>query len=112
MSQLRWVVVCELEDLVPERGAAALVEGRQVALFRLTPENEVLAVDNHDPFSRANVLSRGIVGSVGDTVVVASPMYKQHFDLRAGRSIEDPEVTVDTFPTRVCHGRVEVGVTP
>jgi nitrite reductase (NADH) small subunit len=110
MSEVRWVAVCALDDLVPERGVAALVDGRQVALFRLMPDDEVLAIANHDPFSRANVLARGIVGSVGDAVVVASPMYKQHFDLRAGRSIEDPEVTVDTFPTRICCGRVEVGV--
>jgi nitrite reductase (NADH) small subunit len=103
--------VCELEDLVPERGVAALVEGRQIALFRVMPENEVLAIANRDPFSNANVLARGIVGSVGDTVVVASPMYKQHFDLRAGRSLEDPDITVETFPTRIARGLVEIGVT-
>jgi nitrite reductase (NADH) small subunit len=111
MSGLRWVPVCELEDLVPERGVAALVEGRQIALFRVMPENEVLAIANRDPFSNANVLARGIVGSVGDTVVVASPMYKQHFDLRAGRSLEDPDITVETFPTRIARGLVEIGVT-
>jgi NAD(P)H-dependent nitrite reductase small subunit len=111
MSGLRWVPVCALDDLVPERGVAALVEGRQIALFRVMPENEVLAIANRDPFSNANVLARGIVGSVGDTLVVASPMYKQHFDLRVGRSIEDPDIAVETFPTRVAHGLVEIGVT-
>src|SRR2546421_10805388 len=110
MTALRWVPVCALDDLVPERGAAALVEGRQVALFRVMPENEVLAIANRDPFSNANVLARGIVGSVGDAVVVASPMYKQHFDLRAGHSIEDPDIAVDTFPTRVARGLVEIGI--
>jgi nitrite reductase (NADH) small subunit len=111
MSGLRWIPVCTLDDLVPERGVAALVEGRQIALFRVMPENEVLAIANRDPFSNANVLARGIVGSLGDTVVVASPMYKQHFDLRAGRSIEDPDIAVETFPTRVAGGLVEIGVT-
>jgi nitrite reductase (NADH) small subunit len=112
MSDLRWVPVCELDDLVPDRGAAALVEGKQIALFRLMPQNDVLAIANRDPFSNANVLARGIVGSVGDTVVVASPMYKQHFDLRAGHSIEHPDIAVDTFLTRVTGGLVEIGVTP
>ena len=112
MTAPRWVPVCALDDLVPERGAAALVEGRQIALFRVMPENEVLAIANRDPFSKANILARGIVGSVGDAVVVASPMYKQHFDLRAGRSIEDPDVAVETFPTRISRGLVEIGVTP
>ena len=111
MNDLRWVPVCELDDLLPQRGVAALVEGRQIALFRVMPENEVLAIANRNPFSKANVLARGIVGSVGDTVVVASPMYKQHFDLRAGRSVEDPNVAVDTFRTRVRGGVVEIGLT-
>jgi nitrite reductase (NADH) small subunit len=110
MNDLRWVPVCELDDLVPQRGVAALVEGRQIAVFRLMPENEVLAIANRDPFSEANVLARGIVGSIGDTVVVASPMYKQHFDLRAGRSLEDPNVAVDTFRTRVHRSVVEIGL--
>ena len=57
-------------------------------------------------------MARGIVGSIGDAVVVASPMYKQHFDLRAGRSIEDPDVVMETFPTRVAGGLVEIGVRP
>jgi NAD(P)H-dependent nitrite reductase small subunit len=111
MNDPRWVPVCELVDLVPQRGVAALVEGRQIALFRLLPENEVLAIANRDPFSEASVLARGIVGSLGDAVVVASPMYKQHFDLRAGRSVEDPSVAVDTFRTRVRDGVVEIGLT-
>jgi nitrite reductase (NADH) small subunit len=112
MSDLRWVPVCGVDELVPGRGVAAYVDGRQIALFRLMPENEVLAISNRDPFSNANVLSRGIVGSRGKAVVVASPMYKQHFDLRAGRSIEHPGVAVETFSTRIADGLVEVGVRP
>ncbi|WP_372440581.1 nitrite reductase (NAD(P)H) small subunit [Cellulomonas dongxiuzhuiae] len=90
-----WLTVCRLRDLAYERGAAALVPdevaGRpvltQVALFRLL-DDSVLAVQQHDPFSDAHVIARGIVGTrrVGDDDVptVASPMYKQVFDLRTG----------------------------
>ena len=60
-----WVAICRYDDLLPERGAAALVDGEQVALFR-TYEGEVFAVSNYDPFSEAYVMSRGIVGSKGD----------------------------------------------
>ena len=42
MSDLHWVPVCALDELVPQRGAAALIGGRQIALFRLMPEDEVL----------------------------------------------------------------------
>lgn len=82
-----WTAVCRLTDLAPERGAAALVGGEQVALFRLV-DGAVLAVQQLDPFSGAHVMSRGIVGSRGDVPTVASPMYKQVFDLRTGRCLD------------------------
>ena len=82
-----WTAVCRLADLAPERGAAALVDGEQVALFRLV-DGTVLAVQQHDPFSGAHVMSRGIVGSRGDAPTVTSPMYKQVFDLRTGRCLD------------------------
>jgi nitrite reductase (NADH) small subunit len=82
-----WTAVCRLDDLAPERGAAALVGGQQVALFRLV-DGTVLAVDQLDPFSGAHVISRGIVGTRGDVPTVASPMYKQVFDLRTGRCLD------------------------
>ena len=50
----------------------------------------VHAIGNHDPASDANVLSRGIVGDIGGELVVASPMYKQHFSLLTGRCLEEP----------------------
>jgi nitrite reductase (NADH) small subunit len=105
-----WVDVCAVDDLVPDRGVAALVGGKQVAVFRVSPCGTVYALANHDPFSGANVLARGIVGSKDDVPKVASPMYKQAFDLRTGHCLDDPSVSVATFPVRVLGGRVEVSV--
>ncbi|HEV7194965.1 MAG TPA: nitrite reductase small subunit NirD [Pedococcus sp.] len=79
--------VCRLDDLSRERGVAALVGAVQVALFR-TFDDVVYAVQQRDPYSGANVMSRGIVGSRGDTPTVASPMYKQVFDLRTGECLD------------------------
>jgi NAD(P)H-dependent nitrite reductase small subunit len=76
------------------------VRGRQVAVFRLD-DDSVYAIANHDPFSRANVLSRGIVGDLQGELVVASPVYKQHFSLASGRCLEDPAVRVPVFPVRL-----------
>ena len=59
--------------------------------------DEMFAISNYDPFSKAFVLSRGIVGSRGDRLKVASPIYKQSFDLRTGACLDDPEVSVRTF---------------
>jgi nitrite reductase (NADH) small subunit len=95
-----WVAVCRLDDIVPNSGVCALVGARQVAVFRLD-DDSVYAIDNHDPFSRANVLSRGIVGDVKGELVVASPVYKQHFSLTSGKCLEDPEVRVLVYRVRL-----------
>lgn len=115
-----WTAVCRLDDLAPERGAAALLDGVQVALVRLL-DDRVLAVQQHDPFCDAHVLSRGIVGSRlvdgSDVPTIASPMYKQVFDLVTGRCLDragkDPVPGLDpdlrTWPVRVVDGTVLVG---
>lgn len=102
-----WTPVCRLAQLGVESGAAALLDGVQVALFR-THEDEVLAIGNRDPFTGAQVLSRGIVGTRGEVTVVASPMLKQAFDLRTGSCLDDERVSVPVFPTRVVDGVVHV----
>ena len=101
------IEVCPYDALLPERGVAALIDGRQIALFR-TYDGTVYALDNRDPFSGANVLSRGIVGSRGEVPTVASPMYKQVFDLRTGRCLDDPAVTVATYQVGIVAGQVVV----
>jgi nitrite reductase (NADH) small subunit len=104
----RWVDVCALDDLVVDRGVAVLVEGRQVALFRVAPGDRVFALSNFDPFSSAYVLSRGLVGSRGDVAKVSSPMYKQSFDLRTGVCLDEPTVVVEVFEVACRDGRIEV----
>jgi NAD(P)H-dependent nitrite reductase small subunit len=83
-----WTDVCAFDDLQPGRGACALVDEFQVALFRLA-DDSLYALSNYDPFSDAYVISRGLVGSKGDTPKVASPVYKQSFDLRTGATHEE-----------------------
>jgi NAD(P)H-dependent nitrite reductase small subunit len=96
-----------LENIVPNTGVAALVDGEQVAVFRLD-DDSVHAVGNLDPFSRANVLSRGIVGDLNGKLVVASPVYKQHFELLTGRCVEDPTVRIPVYRARLEGGFVVV----
>jgi nitrite reductase (NADH) small subunit len=61
-----------------------------------------------DPFSGASVLSRGIVGDREGRPTVASPIYKQVFELATGICLDDPSVSVPTYPARVSNGVVEV----
>lgn len=102
---VKWTYVCMLEDIVPNTGVCAKVGSNQVAVFRLvTPmgeEDGVYALDNLDPRSGANVISRGLVGDLSGDIVVASPVYKNHFCLRTGRCLEDEHWSVSAHPVRV-----------
>jgi nitrite reductase (NADH) small subunit len=102
-----WFPVCAFEHLVRERGVAAYVAGRQVAIFRMY-DDEIFAVGNCDPFTNAYVLSRGIVGTRGDTPTVASPLLKHAFDLRTGLSLDDSSKRLPVYSVRVVDGTVEV----
>ena len=102
-----WVDICPLEKLIPGRGVCALVGELQVAVFRIADE-EIYAISNFDPFSKAFVLSRGIVGSRAERLKVASPIYKQSFDLATGVCLDDATVTLPTYEVRVVDGMVQV----
>lgn len=104
-----WTPVCPADAIVPNTGVCALVEGRHVAVFRVG-QDQFFAIDNVDPKSGASVLSRGLVGNLGEHIVVASPLYKNHFDLRTGACLESPEHSVRAHEVRVEDGRVLVTI--
>lgn len=109
-SQLgAWHPVCALEDIWPNMGVCALVEGRQIAIFRLQ-DNQLYALDNYDPHSDANVLSRGIVGDLSGERVVASPIYKHHYQLRTGICVEDASISLKTYSVELRDDTVWVQV--
>ncbi len=108
-----WTDVCAVQDLPHNAGVAARVAGRQVAIFYLPAETPALyALDNWDPLGEAAVLARGIVGDLGGQLVVASPLYKQHFRLSDGQCLEDPAVCVAAYPVRLDGDRVWVAAPP
>jgi nitrite reductase (NADH) small subunit len=100
-----WQRICALEDILPETGVCALVGGRPIAVFRLA-DDRLFALDNHDPASGANVLSRGIVGDLRGEAVVASPIYQHHYVLHSGRCLEDPAITLHTYAVQARDGAV------
>jgi len=105
---LEWRPICQLADLLTGRGAGALLDDEQIALFRHA-DGALYAVGNYDPYGRAYVISRGLVGSRGDIPTVASPLYKNVFDLRTGQPLDDPDgPALPTYPTRVTGDTVEV----
>ncbi|MFC6286037.1 nitrite reductase small subunit NirD [Nocardioides sp. GCM10027113] len=107
-----WQPVCRVVELEVDRPATALVHGQAVAVFRTVGPgggDEVHVLGNHDPYARASVLSRGIVGRRGDVPIVGSPVHHHAFDLRTGTCLEDPHVHVPVFAVRVVEGVVLVG---
>ena len=63
-----WKKVCQLSDISPNTGVCALVNGQQVAIFRQAKSDAVYAIGNFDPIGRANVLSRGLMAQLGDSI--------------------------------------------
>ncbi|BBW99228.1 nitrite reductase (NAD(P)H) small subunit [Mycolicibacterium moriokaense] len=104
-----WTTACAYDDLMPCRGVGVLLPGGvQAALFRLD-DASLYAVGNIDPFSGAAVISRGIVGDRGGRPTVQSPIKKQAFGLDDGICLDDPDVALPVYPTRVVDGDVQIG---
>ena len=104
-----WTTACAYDFLIPNRGVGVLLpDGAQVALFKLD-EGSLHAVGNIDPFSGAAVMSRGIVGDRGGRPTVQTPIKKQAFALDDGACLDDPDVALPVYPTRIVDGFVEIG---
>ena len=105
-----WTAACAYDYLIPNRGVGVLLpDGAQAALFRLD-DGSLHAVGNIDPFSGAAVMSRGIVGDRGGRATVQTPIKKQAFGLDDGVCLDDPDVALPVYATRINpEGVVEVG---
>ena len=51
-----------------------------------------------------------IVGDVDGRLVVASPLYKQHFDLITGECLEDDQVSVATYSVTLLANQVQLSL--
>ncbi len=112
-TSVQWRALCSRADLVANSGVVAWVDGAQVALFYLpeqASDKQLYAVDNRDPKSGANVIGRGIIGSLGGDLVIAAPLYKQHYRLEDGTCLEYPEQQLRTWPVRLLGDTVEIGL--
>lgn len=101
-----WKTVCQREDLVVDGGVIALINQQAVAL--IFSKQQVYALAHRDPFSGALVLGHGLLSEQGGVLAVASPLYKQHFELSSGRCLEDDNVSVATWPARIEGADVQV----
>jgi nitrite reductase (NADH) small subunit len=104
----QWTTICPLDRILPNTGVCALINDRQIAVFRVGEGTDVYAIENYDPFSKAYVISRGIVGDRNGIPKVASPIYKQNFSLITGECLDDSTVKLQTFFAQVVDGQVQV----
>jgi nitrite reductase (NADH) small subunit len=106
-EEVEWHDVCAIDDVLPGSGAAALIGGEQIAIVR-TRDGRLAALSNFDPFSKAFVIARGIVGDRAGVPKITSPIYKQSFALDTGECLDDPDVRLTVFPIRLSGGRIQV----
>ena len=105
----QWQTVCQITDIQPNTGVCALFNNEQVAIFRVGETDEVYALSNYDPFAKAYVLSRGLVGDRQGITKVAAPIYKQNINLQTGEYLDDPNIKIPTYFVRVANGEVQLG---
>ena len=112
MTNQNWQTICTKEDLVDNSGVCALVNEQQVAIFKIKSAKgeQVFAVSNWDPAGKANVLYRGLLGSVGDSIIVAAPLYKQRYCLESGKCLDDDSLSVTVYPVRIEQDQVQLQV--
>ena len=103
-----WTPIIAKDKLTPDTGVCALVNDKQVAIFFDRKTEQLFAIDNYSPASKANVLSRGLITSVKDVLTVSSPLYKEHFSLITGVCLENETLSVPVYGIRVTDGIVEV----
>lgn len=109
VTTIEWFDVAGIDDIIPGTGAPARLGQKQIAIFR--DKKEIYAIDNRDPFSDANVLSRGLLADIAGRLCVASPVYKQHFCLKTGECLEDASVNVKAYPITLRDDRILIGLT-
>lgn len=111
LATATWIDVCPMSQITIDRGVAAVLGGRPIAVFVLA-SGDVFAIDHLDPFHGAPVMARGLIGSMDGTPIVASPLLKQRFELTTGRCLDADDVTLETFDVRIADdGMIQVKMT-
>ena len=103
-----WTKICDNKRLINNTGICAKFDDQQVAIFYCQRTESIYAVSNLDPVGKAQVMSRGIMGSTKGITYVASPLYKERYDLATGICIDKPELTLKKFDVRISDNEVQL----
>ncbi len=103
----QWHRICTKDDLEPNWGEAALIDGHQYAVFR-TASDSIFVTEHKDPASGSLVIARGIVGEKGGEPTVTSPLYKEVYSLASGECLSGADLRLAVYPVDVRDGEVWV----
>ena len=109
---INWILACHIDD-VPHNGGACIKCGdEQIAIFNFSRRGEWYATQNLCPHRQQMVLSRGMIGSTGESCEpkVACPFHKKSFSLQTGECMGDENYTIRTYPVKVEGNEVYVGI--
>lgn len=109
MSDPKLVKICALDDLEENWGEAALIDGHQYAVFR-HHDGKVFVTDHADPNSGSLVIARGILGEKNGVPTVASPLYKEEYNLETGECVNGADYTLPVYKTEIKDGDVYVAL--
>jgi nitrite reductase (NADH) small subunit len=112
LNDIEWVLACYTDD-VPNNGGACIKHGNeQIAVFNFSRRGQWFATQNLCPHKQQMVLSRGMIGSTGETCEpkVACPFHKKTFSLLTGECLTGDNYQIKTYPVKVLDGKVYVGI--
>ncbi len=112
LAETRWIQVGTADDF-PIDGGNTIKYGKvQIAVFNFASRGEWYASQNMCPHRKAFVLARGMIGDTAGTPKVACPLHKKTFSLETGKSLQEEDYSIRTFPVKVENGNVFLELPP
>ncbi|MGH2624616.1 MAG: nitrite reductase small subunit NirD [Sphingobacterium sp.] len=105
-----WQLACRVEDTLKNGGVCIKLADQQIALFYFTRRNQWFATQNECPHKKQMILSRGMIGSLGDTPKIACPFHKKTFALDTGECLSGDVCAIKTFPVKVENNHVYIAL--
>jgi len=107
-----WFPACKTQDVPANGGVCVKYKDDQIALFHFTRRDEWYATQNMCPHRKQMALSRGMLGSQNGEPKIACPFHKKTFSLATGECLSGDECSIKTYPVKVEHNHVFIGITP
>jgi NAD(P)H-dependent nitrite reductase small subunit len=100
-----FIKVAELSDIPP--GSAKVVEVQNVAVALFNLEGQIYALDNMCQHAGGPLGE----GKIKDDIVIC-PWHGYRYQIKTGRYVKNPDMSVACYPVKVEDGKIAVSVTP